>query len=297
MQNSTEIKETNKAFLAWTLLILLACVWGTSFILVKKSLAIFTPFQIGAYRIAIAGFVFLPFAIRFRKQYPAEKTKFFIASGLLGYLIPAFLFAYAGSKINSSLSGTLNSATPLFVLVVGALFFQQTIKTNQILGLILGFAGSLLLILVGKSGGLSFDNPWALLVILAALMYGFNVNIVGKHFSNIKPLLSATYMLFFVGIAAAIMLFSTDFLDRISLPDAPIALLYLTILGALGSGLMSLIFNYLIQISSPVFASSVTYLIPIVAMFNGFLDGEQIFLWHYLGMCIILVGVWLINKK
>jgi drug/metabolite transporter (DMT)-like permease len=297
LQTTTEIKQSNKALIAWALLILLACVWGTSFILVKKSLAVFTPFQIGAFRIAMAGLVFLPWAILFRKQYPQEKTKYFISSGLLGYLLPAFLFAYAGSKINSSLSGTLNSATPLFVLIVGAIFFQQSIKFFQVLGLILGFIGSLLLILVGKSGGLSFDNPWALLVILAALMYGFNVNIVGKFLKDVNPLLSSTYTLVSVGIVAMILLFSTDFFQRISLPDAPKALFYMTILGALGSGLMAFVFNYLVQIASPIFASSVTYLIPIVAMFNGFLDGEAIFPLHYVGMCIILVGVWLINKK
>jgi drug/metabolite transporter (DMT)-like permease len=290
-------KETNKALIAWLLLILLACVWGTSFILVKKSLSVFTPFQIGAYRIMMAGTVFIPWVIRYRKEYPVEKTKFFIASGLLGFLLPAFLFAYAGSKINSSLSGTLNSATPIFVLVVGAMFFQQKIKFFQVFGLILGFIGSLLLVLVGKSGGLSFDNPYALLVILAALMYGFNVNIVGKFLIDVKPISLSAWTLIMVGIVATIMLFSTDFLQRISLPNAPKALLYMTILGAVGSGLMAIIFNYVLQIASPIFASSVTYLIPIVAMFNGFLDGEAIFPLHYLGMFIILVGVWLINKK
>ncbi len=296
MNKNTFTNSENKTLISWLLLCLLATMWGSSFIIIKKSLADFTPVQIASLRIMAAGLVFFPWLISARKKYPKEKTKYFLWSGFLGYFLPAFLFAYAGSKINSSLSGTLNSATPLFVLVVGAIFFQQIIKRWQVAGLILGFVGSVILVLSSSKDGLSFNNPYALLIILASLMYGFNVNIVGKHLSGINAILLSAWTLFFVAILAGIILFSTDFVSRINAQTLN-PLLLIILLGAINSGLAAIIFNYVLQISSPVFASSVTYLIPVVATLIGFIDGESISFLHYFGMTIILVGVYLINKK
>ncbi|WP_310588039.1 EamA family transporter [Emticicia sp. BO119] len=296
--NSTSTTTTtqNKTIIAWLLLCLLATMWGSSFLIMKKALPTFTPVQIGALRIMSAGLVFLPLIISRRKEYPKEKTRYFVASGFLGYLLPAFLFALAGTKVNSSLIGTLNSATPLFVLIVGALFFQQIIRRSQVFGLILGFVGSIILILSVSKDGLSFNNPYALLVILSALMYGFNVNITGKYLSTINPVLLSAWTLCGVAVLAGITLFSTDFLSRIN-THAINPLFLVILLGAINSGVAAIIFNYILQIASPVFASSVTYLIPVVATMMGFLDGEPISLNHYFGMSIILVGVYLINKK
>ncbi|CAH0994451.1 hypothetical protein EMA8858_00561 [Emticicia aquatica] len=296
MNKKTFSNPENKVLISWLLLSLLAIMWGSSFIIIKKSLDSFTAIQIATVRIMAAGIVFLPWIISARKQYPKEKTKHFLWSGLLGYFLPAFLFAFAGSKINSSLSGTLNSATPLFVLIVGAVFFQQIIKRWQVAGLFLGFVGSLILVLSSSKDGLSFNNPYALLIILASLMYGFNVNIVGKHLSGINPILLSGWTLITVAILSAIILFSTDFVSRIN-ANTLNPLLLLILLGAINSGLAAIIFNYVLQISSPVFASSVTYLIPVVATLMGFIDGESISFLHYFGMTIILVGVYLINKK
>jgi len=286
----------NKTIIAWLLLCLLATMWGSSFIIMKKALVAFTPVQIGALRIMSAGLVFLPWIISRRKEYPKEKTRYFLASGFLGYLFPAFLFALAGTRVNSSLVGALNSCTPLFVLMVGALFFQQIIKRWQAIGLILGFIGSIVLILSASKNGLSFNNPYALLIVLSALMYGFNVNITGKHLSTINPVLVSAWTLCGVAILAGITLFATDFLSRINTQTLT-PLLLVILLGAINSGIAAIIFNYILQIASPVFASSVTYLIPVVATMIGFLDGEPISLYHYFGMSVILVGVYLINKK
>ena len=301
MNKSTTQTPENKTLVAWLLLSLLAIMWGSSFLIIKKSLDAFTPIQIATVRIMSAGFVFLPWLISSRKQYPVQKTKYFIWSALLGYFLPAFLFAYAGSKINSSLSGTLNSATPLFVLIVGAIFFQQVIKRWQVAGLILGFIGSVILVLSSSKTGFSLNiattlNPYALLVIAASLMYGFNVNIVGKYLSSMNPILLSAWTLVSVAILSGIILFSTDFVSRIN-AETLNPLLLLVLLGTINSGLAGIIFNYVLQISSPVFASSVTYLIPVVATLIGFIDGESISFLHYFGMTIILVGVYLINKK
>ncbi|WP_147322693.1 DMT family transporter [Emticicia sp. C21] len=296
MNTSTTTTTQNKTIIAWLLLCLLATMWGSSFIIMKKALVAFTPVQIGALRIMSAGLVFLPWIISRRKEYPKEKTRYFLASGFLGYLFPAFLFALAGTRVNSSLIGALNSCTPLFVLMVGALFFQQIIKRWQAIGLVLGFIGSIVLILSASKDGLSFNNPYALLVVLSALMYGFNVNITGKHLSTINPVLVSAWTLCGVAILAGITLFTTDFLSRVNIQTLT-PLLLVILLGAINSGIAAIIFNYILQIASPVFASSVTYLIPVVATMIGFLDGEPISLYHYFGMSIILVGVYLINKK
>ncbi len=296
MNKKIDIIRENKGLLAWLLLCLLAVMWGSSFIIIKKSLDAFTAVQIASLRIFSAGFVFIPWLISSHKQFPKNKSKYFVWSGLLGYFLPAYLFAFAGSKINSSLSGTLNSATPIFVLIVGAIFFRQIIKISQVAGLLLGFFGSVMLILSGSATGLSFDNPYALLVILAALMYGFNVNIVGRYLSELNPILLSAWTLASVAVVAACILFSTDFVQRISTENQE-ELLMIILLGAINSGFAGIIFNYVLQISSPVFASSVTYLIPVVATLMGFLDGESISFLHYFGMTIILIGVYLINKK
>lgn len=294
--SSPTVTSQNKTIIAWLLLCLLATMWGSSFLIMKKALPTFSPVQIGALRIMSAGLVFLPWVISHRKDYPKAKTKYFFASGFLGYFLPAFLFALAGTRVNSSLIGALNSATPLFVLIVGSLFFQQIIRRWQAIGLIMGFMGSIVLILSASKDGLSFNNPYALLVILSSLMYGFNVNITGKHLSTINPVLLTAWTLFGMGIMAGVVLFSTDFVSKINNVTL-YPLLLIIFLGVVNSGIATIIFNYILQIASPVFASSVTYLIPVVATIMGFLDGEPISLLHYFGMSIILVGVYLINKK
>ncbi len=296
MNTSLNIKE-NKTAISWILLLFLALCWGFSFILVKKVVTHFSALELGAGRIFIASLALLPWAIKYYKQFPRDNFKSLALSGLLGYLIPAIIFGFVGSRLNSSLSGTLNSTTPLFVLIIGALFFGKKIENFQIFGLLIAFIGSLMLILSGGNNQLNFNNPYVIIVVLATIMYGINVNIIGKHLSEVKPIIISAYSLLFVGIISFFCLLFTDFFSKIFLPENLELLLYFLILGAINSGLAAVLFNYILQISSPVFASSVTYLIPVVATFAGLFDGEKIGLWYYLGMAFILVGIYLLNKK
>lgn len=297
MDTSNTSKQTNLKLIAWLGLLFLAVVWGLSFILIKKIVHDFTAIELGAGRIFIAGLALSPWAIKNLKNYPKEKSGYLLLSGLLGYLIPAFIFGILGSKLNSSLSGTLNSTTPLFVLLVGAMFFGKKIQPNQISGILIGFVGSLILVLSSGKGDLNFDNPYALLAIIATIMYGFNANILGKYLMSVKPIMLSAYSLIFVGIIAFVVLLFTDFFQKIFLPQNHEFLIYFILLGALNSGLAAVIYNYVLQISSPVFASSVTYLIPVVAVIAGLIDHETVSVWHYLGMIIILAGVYLLNRK
>lgn len=284
--------------MAWVLLLFLAVVWGLSFILIKKVTVTFGAIEIGAGRVFIAALFLLPWALTDIKSYPREKTKYFLYSGFLGFFLPAFIFAYLGSRINSSLSGTLNSTTPIFTLIVGGLFFSQIITKNQIIGILMGFAGSLLLVLSGSDGELNFDNPLALLALGATVMYGFNVHIIGKHLKGIKPIKLTAYTLMVVGwISFFVLLFFTDFFPKFFNPANFQSTIYMLLLGGFNSAVAVVIFNYVLQITSPLFGSSVTYLIPVVATIVGAMDGEMISAWHLGGMGVILAGIYLINKK
>jgi drug/metabolite transporter (DMT)-like permease len=287
----------DKTLLSWILLLFLAFVWGLSFILVKRIVVNFTAIELGAGRIFIAGLALSPWAIKHISHFPKKKTVPLLFSGLLGYLIPAVIFGIVGSKLNSSLAGTLNATTPIFVLLMGSLFFRKPLQKFQMTGILIGFIGSLFLILSGGNQKLDFDNPFALLILLATVMYGLNANILGSYLNTLKPIVISAYSLAFVGTIAFVMLLFSDFFQKIFLPENHLLLFYFLLLGAINSGLAAVIFNYVLQISSPVFASSVTYLIPVVATLVGLFDGETISVWHYLGMIFILVGVYLLNKK
>lgn len=290
----------NKELVAWFLLIFLAIVWGMSFILIKKITGVYNAVEIGGGRVLVAMITLSPWIFKNRREFPKEKKQAFylVLLGFLGFFIPAMIFAYVGSRINSSLAGTLNSTTPIFTLLVGAFFFSQLITRYQIIGILLGFTGSLLLVLSGNDGELNFTNPNALLVLGATVMYGFNVNIIGEYLKGVKAVNITAFSLIVVGVISFFMLiFFTDFFAKSFDPANTREFVYLIILGGFNSAFAVVLFNYVLQLTSPLFGSSVTYLIPIVATVAGFLDGEVISFWHYFGMGVILIGVYLINKK
>ena len=289
-------KLQNPAF-AYGLMAFLAIIWGSSFILVKRSLSVFDASQVGSLRIVSAFCFFLPFFLINFKKIPFQKAHLFLCIGCLGNLFPAYLFSLAGSKLDSGVSGALNSTTPLFTLIIGGLFFENIITKKQIFGIFLGFIGALLLILAGAKG-LQFNN-YAFYVVAATVLYGINLNITKKYITglNLSPFLITSFIFMTIGPVAIVVLFSGDFIDKVQLPEAQMPLFYSIILGVLGSAAAMVLFNKLIQVTSAVLASSVTYLIPIVAILWGILDGETIQIQHFIGMGIILVGVYLVNKS
>ena len=289
-------KSSSSGLYAWGILIFLAIIWGLSFLFIKKIVIVLTPIELGAGRVFLAAVFLLPWVFKGIKTIPRDKFKWLLGIGILGNLFPAFIFSWVGSKLNSSLAGTLNSTTPIFVLIIGALFFATKIQKFQIVGIIVAFIGSILLVMSGNDGELNFANPYALLAMSATLMYGFNVNIVSKYLQDIPPLQLTAVAFFFVGLVAMVVLFFTDFYTKVSAPENREITIYLLCLAGINTSMALVLFNYMLQISSPVFASSVTYLIPIVATVAGFMDGEVISIWHYIGMAVILIGVYLINK-
>ena len=275
----------------------LAIAWGLSFLFIKKLTAAFTGLEIGAGRIFVAALFLLPWAFTNRHSFPAQKAVPIALSGLLGYLLPAIIFGVAGSRISSSLSGTLNATTPVFVLLIGWLFFHKHIYRYQFLGIFLGFIGSL--VLIGSGAELHFDwtNPFAALILLATLMYGINTNILSYHLTEVRPIVISAFSVGMMGLPALAVLLCTDFFQKIILPENGRFVLYFLVLGVVNSGLAAILYNYLLKITTPIFASSVTYLIPVVALIAGIADGESVGMAHLSGMGIILFSIFILNKK
>ncbi len=297
MKNLKDKIYADGPLLSWILLIMLAIIWGSSFILIKRGLDSFSPLQVGTLRISFAFIVMLPFALKSLGVVYRQYWKKILVIGFLGNLFPAILFATAETGISSSLAGILNALTPIMTLLAGIFFFSTGIKMLQSIGLTIGFLGSFALSFINNVGALGEFNHYALFVVIATIMYGFVGNFIKKYLTIIHPVTLTALAMFSVGPLSIILLLSTDFVSRVSNnSDAWSSLGYLFILGAVGTAFALVLFNKLIQRTTAVFASSVTYLIPIMAVVWGILDGEDFFVMHLIGMGLIIVGVYLVNK-
>jgi drug/metabolite transporter (DMT)-like permease len=283
--------------LKWVLLTVLSLIWGSSFILIKKGLIGLTPIQLGSLRILFAGIFLLAIGFKSISKISLQQWKFIAITAFFGTFIPAYLFAIAQTEIDSSVSSILNSLTPLNTLVLGSIAFGLQFKRNQIFGVIIGLFGSALLILNGAMNHPEQNYYYALLILIASLCYATNVNLIKKHLSGMAPLSITTGNFLVLLLPAALILYFTDFLEVVSVPQVQNSMLFIVILGVIGTGIANIIFFKLIQLSSPVFATSVTYLIPIVAFFWGLLDNEMLTPIQFLGAFIVLIGVYLSSKK
>jgi len=291
--------KTEKSIRNQSIVLLLATtlIWGTSFILIKKASQVFLPLEVGALRI-VFGFIFLlPAFLLQRKLLPKKMWRWILLSGLLGSFIPSLLFAWAGSKIDSSLSGMLNATTPLFTVLIGIVFFRQKFTGRQWAGIIAGLAGALSLGLLQPHG--IEVNAFVLPVVLATLLYALNVNLLKSKFSNVPPLALSAATIVAVGPAALVLLLGfTDFTTRLfTLPGALQAIGYVAILGVFSTAIALVLFNRLIQIAGPLVASSVTYMMPVVSVMWGIIDGEPMGAGRIFGLLGILAGVYLVNRK
>ncbi|QCK13513.1 DMT family transporter [Mangrovivirga cuniculi] len=284
--------------LPWILLLVLTLIWGSSFILIKKALLGFNAPQVGALRVISAGVVLIPVAIyHLRKIKPKDYLPLFIP-GFSGTLLPAFFFAIAQTSLSSGVTGVLNALTPMFTLLIGVLFWKKKALRSQMVGLLIGFIGSAFLIIAGESGEISL-NSYAFFVMAATFCYGINLNFIKVRLYHLHPIAITSVSLVFVLPIALIYFFSeAGVVDYIlSNEQAQWSLLAVSVLGVVGTAIALMIFNTLVQLTSPVFTSTVTYFIPIVAIIWGLWDGENLYLMHYIGMVGILAGVYLVNKK
>ncbi len=287
----------DKRWFQYSILLLLAFVWGSSFILMKIGLRSFSSNQAAAIRILLASLVLLPLAIKNLKYLKRKDLKNLLIAGFIGTFIPAFLFTKAQTRLDSALAGMLNSLTPLFTLIVGLMFHKTKTGWKQILGLILGLLGALWLISLGEGVSLKNFNTYALFIVLATLLYGTNVNVIKSTLTHLTGPQITSLSFMFLWPVALIYLLTTDFNPVFQNPNWPYHLLALSTLGIIGTALAMLLMNSMIRYTSAVFASSVTYIIPVFAIGWGILDGERITFLHFACMGIILLGIYLINRK
>ena len=283
--------------LKWLFLTVLALIWGSSFILIKKGLVGLSPMQLGSLRIIFSAIFLIIIGFKSVTEIKQNQWKYIALTSLFGTFIPAFLFAIAQTQISSSVSSILNSLTPLNTLIIGGLAFGLSFKRTQVFGVIIGLIGTILLIVNGAINHPNQNYWYTILVLVASICYATNVNLLKKHLSDVKPLSISTGNFLVMLVPALIVLFSTDFLSVVENAEVQNSMIYIIILGVVGTGIANIIFFKLIQMSSPVFATSVTYLIPVVAFFWGLLDNEMLTPIQFIGAFIILIGVYLSSKK
>lgn len=283
----------------WLYLIVLSIIWGTSYILIKKGLEGFSPIQLGVLRIIIATLLLFLIGFKTMRQITRQEWKWVAVSGIVGSFIPVFLFAFAQTQIDSSIASILNSLVPLFTIVVGSLAFRIAFKRNQLLGVLVGLSGAILLVSIGAKINPGQNYWYSGFIILATICYAFNANIIKSKLYNVSPLGIAVGNFAIMLIPALIILpFSGIFESKVIEGQYFLSSLgYIVILCVIGTCVAKVMFNKLIHISSPVFSVSVTYLIPIVGIFWGLMDGENFVLPQFIAACIIIFGVYLINRQ
>ncbi|WP_412987891.1 DMT family transporter [Pontimicrobium sp. IMCC45349] len=283
----------------WIYLIVLSLIWGSSFILIKKSLIGLTPYQLGALRVIISGLFIFAVGFNTLKEVAKPQWKWLIISGFLGTFFPAFLFAIAETEIDSGVVSVLNSLVPLNTILLGFAVFKIASTKRQIVGVIIGFVGTS--ILIGKGAELNPNQNYlyAGFVLLATIMYAFNVNIIKRYLQDVKAITIAAGNFAAIMIPAFVVLLFVDFFstETFNREGFLMSIGYVVILSAFGTALAKVLFNKLVQMATPVFASSVTYLMPVIALIWGLLDGEGFSLSQLLATGLILIGIYLANRR
>ncbi len=284
-----------KSFL---LLLVLGVVWGSSYILIKRGLEVFSAGQVATLRLSITGLLFLPWFVKSFRQMPWADWKPLFAVGIIGNFLPFLLFALAQTRLSSSLTGIISSLTPLFTMIIGLLFFSVRITFLRATGILLGLTGAVWLVLQSGEGlqAISRQALYASLVMLATICYAFSANIAKRWLQNIPSLDISTASFVFILPFSLAWLFLSDAHALLQNREAWQALGYIALLALLGTVLASLVFYRLVQLSDAIFASSVSYIIPFVALLWGYLDGEPIGWEHIIGMGFILAGLYLGRK-
>jgi len=282
----------------WFYLAALSFIWGSSFILIKKGLVGLTAIELGSIRIIISALVLIPFTFNRLKEISHKQWKWIIISAFVGSFFPAFLFAFAEQEIDSSVASILNSIVPLNTIIIGLVLFGIKSTKRQIIGVLLGFFGAYQLIISGMNLNPDQNYFYSGLVIICSFLYAFNVNIIKKYLQELSAVAIATGHFIVILIPSIIVLLISDFnFEKLQSPETQTSLFYVVLLAIFGTTLAKILFNKLINISSAVFASSVTYSMLIVSIFWGILDGENFSFNQLFATVIIILGILLTNKK
>ncbi len=297
--NSEIEKKMTITFFDWVIFFGLSIIWGFSFFFIKKGLEVFPPVDVAAFRMVIAFLAFTPLLFMHRKKLFVrhDKLKLIPLLGLFGNLIPALLFCIAGTKIESALSGIMNSTTPLFALCIGSLFFGVMLTGKKLFGVGIGIIGTLMIVLSNQS--ISSINLYVLLPLMATISYGLNANLFKYYFQKSDPIVIALLQYFFVGVVCLAYLIYSGAISKIILEPALCwqSLKYLLLLGVFGTAMAQVYFNILTQRTSALFATMTTYVIPFVSIVIGLFIGEKVLPLQIIGLFIILIGIYIGSKN
>ncbi len=282
----------------WILLIVLSIIWGSSFILIKKSLEHFNPYEVGALRVLIAGILLLPLAVKNIKKFPRVHLKWLILAAITGNFIPMFLFPLAETEVSSSIAGIVNSMMPIFVIIVGSLFWKFSTSKRQLIGVGISFTGACILALSGGESGELKLNP-ILLLLGATLGYAISMTTVKSKLNHVPAKILSAFVFSFVLILPSLiaLVFAGFFNNLHADKDLLVGLGFVSLLSIFGTGLAMMLNYRLLNISTPLFASTVTLLMPVVAVVWGILDGEKLTSMQFLGGFIILAGLIFLRAK
>jgi drug/metabolite transporter (DMT)-like permease len=298
------LQENKKKYLSIIIFITLGFIWGSSFILMKKAMFasngdyLLHPEEVALLRLIIAMLALSPIVFMYWRRIPRKAYRYLLVVGLLGNGIPAFLFTFAQTEVSSSLAGILNATVPLFTLIVGSLFFSfKSNKYNRI-GVVLGFIG-VTTIIMGGHLDLQYNRLiYPGMIIIATLFYSISVSTVKRYLQDLRSIEITAFAIFIVGMPSLIYFLFSPIPQRISEnPELLSGLMYTAILSLASTAFALILYNYLIKVSTALFASSVTYLIPLVAIMWGVMDGETLAILQMIGGLILFFGVYLVYKR
>lgn len=281
----------------WLILIGLSIIWGCSFIFMKKGLDTFSWDEVAAMRIAFSCIATLPILFIYRSKIKRSEIKYYAITGFFGSGMPAFCFTFAETHIDSGITGVLNSMTPVFVFILGVLFFGIKFERLKLIGLIVALTGSVFLVIFDRTDNGHSNLIYALPVFLATISYGISANTVKRFLQDAHPLAMGAVGFLFIGIPCMIYLATTNFWQHAGEQYFIRSLSSVAALSLLGTVTASIVFYALIQRTDSIFGSLVSYLIPIIAILLGLADGEKLFIYHFAGMLLILIGVFIINSQ
>ena len=282
----------------WFYLAILSLIWGSSFILIKKGLVGLNSVQLASLRMIFAASVIYVYSYNSIKKIPKKSWKWIVITAYLGTFFPVYLISYGQTEIESGLASIITTVTPINTLIIGIIFFSLTFSIKQLLGLFIGLVGAVLLLYEASETNLNSNIYFSFFIYLTTVGYAASVNLIKKYLTNIPPEAVTAGIFLSISPPAIIVLYFSDFTD-LNFQD-PIILkpiFFVLVLGVFGSAIAQTLFNKFVKISSPIFASAVTYTMPVVAIFWALIDGEILSIMQFFATAIILIGVYLVNKR
>ena len=282
----------------WFYLAILSLIWGSSFILIKKGLVGLSPYQVASLRIIFAAIVIFLYSYNSLKKIPKASWKWILITAYTGTFFPVYFISYGQSEIESGLASIITTITPINTLVIGIIFFGLIFTKKQLLGLLIGLGGAILLIYEASGADLSINIYYSFFIYMTTVGYAASVNLIKNYLTNISPEAVTAGIFISISPPALIVLFLSEF-SSLNFHDSQVinSIIFVFVLGIFSSAIAQTLFNKFVKIASPLFASAVTYTMPVVAIFWAILDGETITLMQFFATAIILVGVYMVNKK